>query len=73
MIVDEQLQIINNDVISLSETWLTYEPVLPFYLKNSHKLVEFSPAIKDKEKGRASGGLTIIMRKDLEFKIVEKN
>lgn len=66
--IDHELidEIIKNDIICLSETWLHNENFsVPIFLQNYS--VFSSKAIKEKSKGRASGGLAIFVKKKFKF------
>lgn len=53
--------ILNWDIIAVSETWATQEPKIPS-LEKSYNII-FSTAVRDKQKGHASGGLLLFIKK----------
>lgn len=51
------------DVVCLSETWSTSpDPVLPRILENNYKVL-VCKAVKEKDKGRASGGIIVLVKR----------
>ena len=53
-----------SDILCFSETWLTHDsPVLPYFFSNHDAI--FSAAKKSHQIGRASGGLLILINRDL--------
>ena len=64
---NEDLQIIlSHDVITLNETWLTQEVKNQTF--HNFKII-FSNAIKEKSRGRASGGIAIMIKNSLLSKM----
>lgn len=53
------------DIVCLCETWATVQPQLP--LISTYYDIVFSPAIKEKQRGRASGGLMILIKKKIKY------
>lgn len=67
--------LISNDIICFSETWCTTPGsiFLPSFLSNYNLQYKApAPASKEKSKGRASGGLLLLIRKDdnIQSKII---
>lgn len=62
----------NAHVICLNETWLTNKK-LPIFKKFENFNIFQCPATKDKTRGRASGGLTIIIKKTLNANIIDSS
>ncbi len=57
------------DIIGLTETWQTSNALCADKFGKSFKIFD-SPAIKEKSKGRPSGGITILINKNLEINII---
>lgn len=53
------------DVIGICETWALVQPQLP--VLSTYYDIVFSPAIKDRQRGRAEGGLMILIKKELKY------
>lgn len=68
---EEKAEILNLDLLCLYETWHTKTKQLPEFLQDSHILAAESFAIKNKQVGRASGGIMIITSKTVEYVIIE--
>lgn len=65
--LDDFVDIMEYDIISLSETWLTTKPSrLPFWM-DEYNLI-WTDAVREASTGRASGGLTVLIRKNFEYK-----
>uniref|UniRef100_A0A1Y1N802 Reverse transcriptase domain-containing protein n=1 Tax=Photinus pyralis TaxID=7054 RepID=A0A1Y1N802_PHOPY len=64
--------VLNSDVIALCETWMSsLDYPLPFFMNSFSKLC-VSVAVKEKDRGRASGGLIMFVKSNLlnYFKVV---
>lgn len=57
-------------IVCLCETWLLYEPQKLSSLLQYYNMV-FSPAVKEKQRGRPSGGLLILIKKHIQFEILD--
>lgn len=68
---EEKAEILDLDLLCLYETWHTRTKQLPEFLYDSHTLAAESFAIKNKQVGRASGGIMIITSKRIECVIIE--
>lgn len=56
---------ISGDIIYFSETWVYWEdPILPEYLKANFSQIFVSRAVKQKQLGRASGGLLVLIKQN---------
>lgn len=57
------------DIVCVCETWLTDTPCLKLFEK--YYGIIFSPAIKNKQKGRASGGLIILYKHGIKLEVID--
>lgn len=62
--------ILNYKILNFCETWLTQEPNSTMGDLLNHYEMVFSSAQKDKQRGRASGGLITLIRKGLDFQVI---
>lgn len=70
-LTSEEEELLQNwQVICLSETWLMYEPEKISSLLKDYNMV-FSPAVREGQRGRASGGLIILIKKHLKFQVID--
>ncbi|KAK9727798.1 hypothetical protein QE152_g18965 [Popillia japonica] len=60
------------DIICLTETWLVGEDTTLPESFNELYCIVFSSATKEKSFGKTSGGLTILYKKQLKYRIIEK-
>lgn len=64
--VETKNLLLNSEVICLCETWLiNTEPSLPSFLNKYHSFHQ--SAIKDKSRGRASGGLSVLSKHNINI------
>lgn len=61
-------RILKWQIICITETWVLNNPVLPSHVSNFFDII-FSPATKNKQKGRGSGGLMTLVRKGIKHHI----
>lgn len=68
---DDKVKILNGDIICLRETWNSNElGNLPDFLIDFKKQIIQSKAVKEKDRGRTSGGLVILIKDNLNIKVI---
>lgn len=67
----EKEEIINSEIICLIETWHTRTVDLPAFLKDDHVLFHEVLASKDHILGRASGGIMIFTKKNIQGVVMD--
>lgn len=54
-------------MMCICESWLSCEPAFPPDLLSDYRMI-FSPAVREKQRGRASGGLVLYVKKSLSVR-----
>lgn len=64
--LDDLEYILSYQILCLSETWALEKPSIPTIL-SEHYNMAYSVAIRDKQRGRGSGGLLTLVKKNIQF------
>lgn len=60
------------DILCWTETLKIEEPETPSYLQDSHEIKESSNVVKEEQKGRGSGGITVLTKKYIISETIER-